>query len=214
MKICVLMWYDSSITIFAEINYKINKLYCEKHGYDIIKSDKRNYKDRPTHWERLPLVLQNIDNYDYVVWIDADAFFYIDSPPITDVISAYPNVNLILSADEFQRRDWHINSGFFIVKNNKKSIDIITEWGFSNDLMERRYGFNDQGVIRLMYDENILNLKNESVVLPYGFLQHFNPWELKDLPSKPYIRHLAGKPRTQRIITSSNYYKQITRNTN
>ena len=38
-KICCLMWYDSNISNFADINYKINKIYCDKYEYDLICSN-------------------------------------------------------------------------------------------------------------------------------------------------------------------------------
>ena len=81
-NIAVLMWYDDHVKNYGDNCYKINKVYCQKHGYDLIKSSDRFYKDRNPHWERFPLILDHINSYDYVVWIDADAFFYNISPPI------------------------------------------------------------------------------------------------------------------------------------
>lgn len=39
LEIGIFMWYDNNIKEYAEINYKINKIYCDKYGYTLIKSD-------------------------------------------------------------------------------------------------------------------------------------------------------------------------------
>ena len=87
LKIGVFMWFDNQIKEYADINYKINKIYCDKYGYTLIKSNIRKYPERKPHWERIPLILENFDKFDYLIWIDADAHFYIDSPPITNIIN-------------------------------------------------------------------------------------------------------------------------------
>ena len=66
MKVCVLMFYDDNIKSYGEINYKINKKYCEKYNLDIILSNEKKYNNRHSAWERLPLLLDNIMNYDYL----------------------------------------------------------------------------------------------------------------------------------------------------
>jgi len=220
IKIAIVMWYDENIRSYGDVNYLINKQYCQKHGYDIIQSNKRLYADneRTPHWERIPLMLKcltNIDRkYDYLVWIDADAHFYIDAYPVTSIIEKYPNKSLILSGDyPHLNTSWEINSGVFILKNNKECFDILMAWGYS-DILEKvakknihKYGnYKDQKVLRLMYDNNILNIKQKSVVIPYGIFQHFFPKSKKELMQRPLICHLAGSDTMTRIQHSTDYY--------
>jgi hypothetical protein len=69
LDICVIMFYTENIKDYANINYKINKMYCEKYNIDIILSHDLFYTQRTVHWERLPLLLKYIKNksiiYDY-----------------------------------------------------------------------------------------------------------------------------------------------------
>lgn len=192
LNICILMWYNENIREkYADLAYKINKIYCDKHGYDLIKSNKEIYNDREASWQKLPLVLNHIKDYDYVMWIDADAYFYIDSPPITNLINNYNNFDIILSKDigSTTKID-NINCGVFIVKNTKKSIEIIERWAYDNELFKLKLVNWEQGVLRKMYTDNILNLQQHSIVIPFKVLQHFDPNE--KLTPKPYINHLAG----------------------
>ena len=208
-KICIVMWYDDKIKNYADKCYENNKKYCEKYGFDIIRSNKRFYKDRKPHYERFPLILNNLEKYDYVIWVDADAHFYLDSKDISKLIYKYSKYNFILSGDiddkniikrnKNRKNTSIINSGVLIVKNSEYSKKVINDWKNSDELLKRRHGFNDQGIIRLYRAENINNFKKESIVLQYGVIQIFYkeiyyyclfPYLLF---YKPYIIHYAGK---------------------
>jgi len=41
MNVCVIMFYDDNIKSYCDINYNINKLYCEKHNLKIILSNEK-----------------------------------------------------------------------------------------------------------------------------------------------------------------------------
>ena len=200
VKICVLMWYDESCKEFGDINYKINKAYCDKHGYDIIRDSQRRMPNREPNFERIALAKKYLPHYDYVIWIDADAYFYIDSPPIDLVINDYSEFDFILSSDNdddpvapdvelpvfhghTKHPDWErlekfpnhgaekINSGVFIVKNTAYSMMILDLWGFDGHFYEEGLGYYDQGVLRLLHLRNVSQFQEHSVILPFGFLQ-------------------------------------------
>ena len=219
-KIGIFMWYDEKIEKYAEINYKINQIYCEKYGYILIKSDKRLYSERKPHWERIPLLLNNFDDFDYLVWIDADAYFYIDSPPITNIINEYPDKIFFFSEDSCCRKIKFINqlnSGVFIVKNCSDGKQILTTWGYDDNLFKLnngKFGWNDQAILIDMYAKNINNIVNISNVIKYGVLQQFDqkynlPSKSFGLTNKPFIFHMAGLPRDRRIELSNKYYDDI-----
>ena len=58
-----------------------------------------------------------------------------------------------------------------------------------------------------MFNLNILDIKNNCIIIDYGVLQHF--FEEETLPNKPFIFHLAGQSREVRIKHSLNYIKKI-----
>ena len=172
-------------------------------------------------------------NDDYVIWIDADAHFYIDSPPIHTVINAYKDSEFIFSGDLDRGdngilegdKDLHvINSGFMILKNTKFVRDVINEWAYSEDLYKRRTPahFQDQGVIRLYLQENINDIMEKSKVIPLGVLQNFSILEnMKDKYAnvyknyydkfnlhKPYVIHYAGIDNETRIKLITEYYNK------
>jgi hypothetical protein len=206
MKVAVMMFYDDNIKYYGDINYNINKLYCEKYNLEIILSNKPRYNNRHPAWERLPLLLENITNFDYLIWIDSDAFFYNDANNIIDIINSNKNVNFIFSNDI---GDNNINSGIFIVKNSQYSIDFLTKWAYDEELYKNNpypYWW-DQGVLVDMWNKNILDIQNNSSVIKYGILQHFFLDDKRD--NETYVFHLAGKKNIIRYIVSRNYFNKI-----
>ena len=204
MNICVIMFYDDNIKNYGDINYNINKLYCEKYNLKIILSHEKKYNNRHSAWERLPLLLDNILNFDYLIWIDADAFFYNDAGNICDIINQNKNFNFIFSND---LRNNNINSGFFIVKNSQYSIDFLTKWAYDEELYNNNphpYWW-DQGVLIHMFDNNILDIKQNSTQYKYGILQNFFDCEI----NKGYILHLAGRSNDIRYNLSKQYFDEL-----
>jgi hypothetical protein len=206
MNVCVVMFYDNNIKNYGEINYEINKKYCEKYKLEIILSNKKKLENRHSAWERLPLLLDNILKFDYLIWIDADAFFYNDANNIVDIINAHRDVNFIFSNDI---GDNNINTGVFIVKNSQYSIDFLSRWLYDEDLYNNnRFPYWwDQGVLIDMINKNILNIQQHYVSFQYGFLQHFH--EHDKLINKTYIRHFAGVDHQKRYIESKKYYDEF-----
>ena len=86
--------------------------------------NERRQSNRHSAWERIPLILKYINDYDYVMWIDADAFFYNDANNILDIIDDNINYNFIFSNDIGNN---NINTGVYIVKNSQYSIDFLTK---------------------------------------------------------------------------------------
>ena len=209
MKIAVLMWYDDRVKDYAENCYKINKVYCDRHNYDLIKSSERTYKFRKPHWERFPLILKHIKQYDYVVWMDGDAFFYNISPPIENIINKYKK-EILFSTDDDPVNPPPVNSGVLILKNTERVINIVKKWAYSEELKDKYCGYKlvdgylcprlnwveDQAVVRGFVKDNIEGINEISKLIPYLELQHYSPSERKLLAkakNKPYIFHSAGR---------------------
>lgn len=210
MNVCVIMFYDDNIKNYGEINYEINKKYCEKYNLKLILSNEKRLNNRHPAWERLPLLLDHILNFDYLIWIDADAFFYYDANNIIDIINKNSNVNFIFSTDISNDIVCNnVNTGIFIVKNCQYSMDFLNRWLYDEDLYKNNhYPFWwDQGVLIDMFDQNILNIKENCIQLEYGILQHF--YENDKLVNKSYVYHLAGRSETVRYKESKKYFYKL-----
>ena len=140
------------------------------------------------------------------MWIDADAFFYNHADDIRNIINNYSNYNFIFSNDIGNN---NINSGIFIVKNTEYSINFLKKWAYDNDLYNNNpqpYWW-DQGVLIYMYNNNILNIKNNSKIIDFGILQEFNLND--DLHNNTFVCHIAGSPHNVRCKICIDYYNKI-----
>ena len=89
MKLCVVMCYNEKMSRYSDLNYKINKTYCDKHNIKLVRSNTQGYQDSQSNWTGISLVLKVLDNFDYVIWIDAVTRFYIDSTSISKLIKEH-----------------------------------------------------------------------------------------------------------------------------
>ena len=199
------MFYDEPIKHYADINYNINKLYCQKYGIDIIVSSEKKYTDRHAAWERLPLLLRHISDYDYLIWIDADAFFYYEASNILDIIHRNSEANFIFSND---LGDKNINTGIFIVKSSQYSIDFLTKWAYDEEWYKRnpKPWWWDQGVFVDMFNHDVLHIQQNVVIYSYGTMQHFHNYDKLD---KTLVFHLAGVGGDLRYRASKEYFDRL-----
>lgn len=205
MRVCLIMFYDDTIKSYGDVNYQINRLYCEKYGLQISVSHHRKLQNRHAAWERIPWLLEKISDFDYLLWVDADAFFYIDANNIVDVIQENATAHFIFSNDI---GDKNINTGVFIVKHSQYSIQFLRRWLYDEQLYKNNPVplWWDQGVLISMFDKNILNIQQNCVVLQYGILQHFYE---HDRLKNTYVFHVAGRDEKSRCEISTRYLHTI-----
>ena len=131
MKIGVLSFYTNNYEIGKQIE-PLHRAYCLKNNYDYkCFYDVPDYlKERHPAWCKLHYILEMLkQNYDYVFWIDADAFFCNFDIKIEDWIVPYKN--LILGRDaganfsQWNKYKYLINSGVMIFKNTEWSKKIL-----------------------------------------------------------------------------------------
>ena len=210
MKVAVLMFHHDPAAAYVRLNRALNAKYCETFCLDFIFAHKRTYLERHPAWERLPLILHHLANYDYVVWIDSDAFFYHDRD-VKEFIADNSEHDFIFSKDI---RNRGLNTGVMVVKNTPYAVDFIKRWAYDEELYRNnpRPKFWDQGVLLGMYDKNLLDIRTNSLVVDYLVLQHFLSSELGSLTDdkkKPFIYHLAGKPPPIRVAESKKYFDNV-----
>ena len=204
LNIAMLMFYDDNSKKFADINFKINSLYCKKYNIKLICSNqKSNNNNRSLHWEKLHMLLKYINDYDYLIWIDSDAFFYYKNKNILELIYENLNSNFIFSNDCGNNKN--INTGIFIVKNSVYSIEVLNKWTYDEDIYNyvlNKKRWNDQEGLIYMIDNNILNINQNIKILDYGILQHFFN---NDNKLDAFIYHMAGQKNEDRYLVSKKY---------
>jgi hypothetical protein len=211
MRVGVVMFYDDAIREYGDLTRQINELYCKKHELELICGREKTYTNRHPAWERLPLILEHLKNYDYLVWIDADAFFYYHSINIIDFIQSNPVPDFLFSQDLGNR---NLNTGIFVVKNTNYAHMFLQKWAYDEELFKTNPypQWWDQGVLINMITYNTLDIHNHCSSYNYGVLQHFFKHELQSQKIKPFIIHLASWSKQERVLTAKMYLDMIKTN--
>lgn len=122
---------NGKIPRYASISNAINKLYCEKHGYDYIQSE-NEISDLPPYWMRVndAYNIMKSDKYDVIVYLDLDAVFFDFSTPIEAFLNNDYNIYIGRDPPNGITNDFNnlVNTGCFIIKNNDWSRGFMREW--------------------------------------------------------------------------------------
>ena len=166
--------------------------------------------------------------HDYVMWIDADAFFCNDKIKIEDWILKSNEKDIIISRDpgytfkQYTESDEpKLNSGVMIFKNNDNNIKLLNKI-LNDKIYEPNYNFRrsknqytgitgwDQAAIEHCYLHNIYNMKNNTwVCLDTNLNNNCNDVQ-EYINNGGFIIHLTnfmGKFRGKKINTISQFYK-------
>jgi hypothetical protein len=125
-NIAVVMLYTSNFSIvccFSEANVVS---YCVKHRYTcyIYRDSMVHYDTHPT-WNKPLVLMDNIKNHDYIMWIDSDAIFTNFDISIGDIIKKHESKDLMLCNDI---GGWKFNAGVQIWKNSEWSMRHLIRW--------------------------------------------------------------------------------------
>lgn len=116
----------------------LNESYCQQHGYEYVIGN-QVLTDRHIVWCKILPVIEELPTADYVLYIDADAFFNERSKRIEDVLLP------LLAEDQFMllatncigkniscqpNEDSRIipNAGVYLIKNTPVSRAMMAEW--------------------------------------------------------------------------------------
>lgn len=142
-KICIVTHYTDNLQSVADISIPNKKKYCKLHKYDLIVSNKRISKRHPG-WDKILLLKEAIQSnkFDYVVWIDNDAFITNDQIRFDVICDEFKDKNLIVCRDNdslnFTSLNENIdftnlpnlrliNTGVFILKANDWAFQFLEE---------------------------------------------------------------------------------------
>jgi len=119
----------------------INRRYCERHQYDYVIQHDEPRRDRHICWHKVPFILDELHDCDYLLFLDADAIFYSHELKVEgELLPELRNKSILMAqdcGDEANR--WHLglpNSGVILVKNTERSRAIIAEWDKASDIDE------------------------------------------------------------------------------
>jgi hypothetical protein len=156
-KIALVTMYTENIKSYSELSTKNKKWYSKKYDIDLIVTKERLSSRHPA-WDKIQCVLNAMqNNYDYIIWMDADAIFLTDQIDFNTIINMYSDKNFIVCFDPINQKynldinyDYNIlenlriiNTGIFIVKNNNIMKELFLKaWNTQTNTNKGMYDLN------------------------------------------------------------------------
>lgn len=210
LKICVISAATENLKYQYEYTNKNKETYCKSHGYD-YKFELIKETEKKAYHYRKDMILRYLDKYDYVVWMDVDAWFNNKTISFENIIHEIgENYDLIVSYDHpnvNSPKDWHdkyINSGVLIFKNTENSRKMIKLWANppvdAKKWMSSHTGLNDQPYLSMyiLWDSFF---QNKVKVVPPRVLNWFLA---SGSIGDQFIVHAAGMKYSKNIQTAFN----------
>ena len=179
MNILILTAHTSNILYdnYGHCDYNdyssINHIkYCNKNNYSYLNKifDETKLEYHPT-WIKITAILEELDNYDYIAWIDSDAIFCTDLK-IEDLIIGTEDI--VIPKHELDTANdimWTTTTtGFVIFKNSDYNKNLLRY--MLDNMGECRYGhFHEQTILDIhLRDiflangyENLANIDREDI---------------------------------------------------
>jgi hypothetical protein len=127
--------------------------YCIKQGYDLIVDESCYDTTRNPAWSKVKLILKYLENYDYVVWIDADTFIMNTDITLESFIFKFLNNNDMLVGHD---RDF-FNTGVWFIKNSDWSTLFLQHVYNQEQFIDN--GYWEQAAVIHLFNENYNNAK-------------------------------------------------------
>jgi hypothetical protein len=121
-----------------QITRKINEAYCRRHGYEYILKTFLPREDRAWCWSKIPAMREELHDCDYLLYLDADAFFYNHELTVErELIPRMEDKKIMMSvncdSEELRHQPDKPNSGVILVQNSDKTAEILRVWDESSE---------------------------------------------------------------------------------
>ena len=149
-RIAILMMNSPNIPKYAYYSTLINYTYATRYGYAFLVQRcpwEENLATKDWYWgdgsseylfvwSKASVIKKFLHLYDYIVFLDSDAFVYDQSIPIESLIKKTfdqnPSLSLVTQEDCKNQDSCYniqgINTGILIFKNCSTSFELLDEW--------------------------------------------------------------------------------------
>jgi len=138
IKVLQYMHGDFEYFLWSE---KVNRRYCERHGYEYVISREKSRTDRHVTWHKIPVILKELQGCDYLLFLDADAVFYSHELTIENELLPLMEDKGILMAQDVasEQKRWmpgQPNTGVILTKVHHKVREFFEFWDQASDIDE------------------------------------------------------------------------------
>ena len=200
---------------YVKLSCQINSEYCASHGYDFKEFELDASFERHPAWGRVWFLKEEISNYDYMFYIDGDAFFCNQAKNLNSIIGYLdePEVCGVFARDQMlENAVFHSeqpNAGSFLFSNQTLGKKLADAWwdvptsNYEGTFYDsNRYLDNQDTLHHHPYEQLALWFLWRENTLNFRFVRNYK--ELNGLNGE-FVRHLIKVPDLERARIMSGY---------
>lgn len=174
------------------------EIYARRHGYDLDLRRELIDPSRPASWNKIPLFLELLTEYDLVLWIDADAAVVDPTDDIADALEDRDAMALV--AHEY---DGQIvpNCGVWVLRRDRAVRRILEKVWTHTEYLNHEWWENAALLVELGYriEPRVEIARRSRMRQRVRFLD--GSWNSigVDPAAHPRINHYPGRSREHRL---------------
>jgi hypothetical protein len=184
-----------SYSELAKITMPSYEEYCKIHGYDFKIKNQNVLPGRLIGWSRFEFFLENIDNYDYMFYVETDSMLMNQTIRLENLID--DNYEIIVSRTS--RQDLiELNTGPTLIKCSDWAKKIFTS--FYNNVEYKNHPMVDQEMFNNKINTDS-DFRKKCKIVPLRFFNSFcHKWHQEDnFQIGDFICHAAGSSNDYRV---------------
>lgn len=210
---------DNTMEEVFEITLQSKIKYAKKHSYDFLamrsfgNDSLGRYKDSDIGFLRALRTFEMLNNYDVVMWIDADSLVTNFEYKIEDFL--YPD-NYVLYASYDWLGHYSLSGGNFIIQNNDLTKSFLNNYyNFSKNFKEEQSTLNYIEALQKNYDVNYVKILDHRFLGSIPSIEQYTSrvWGNRPDPPHPWTKnsflvHLTGIGNKERLEILNTHYSE------
>jgi len=133
LRIKIVQYMHGNWNYFA-LSENINRRYCERHGYDYVVASDQPRPDRHVSWHKVSVMLAELTDCDFLLYLDADCIFYGQEFTIeNELLPFFEDSKLILVPQDIgsEKERWCVGSpcaGVILLRNCRETRELLGMW--------------------------------------------------------------------------------------
>ena len=173
-------------------------MYADRHGYDLAVRQDLTDPDRAPSWNKLPFFLELFEDYDLVVWVDADAAIVDPRFDIADELA--PDDLMGVVAHEYD--DQVIpNCGVWVLRDDEDVRRFVRTLWHKTEFLDHRWWENAAFLDELGYsvDPRVELVRPTPMLRRTRFIDRSWNSIRVDEARHPRINHYPGRSQAHRL---------------
>jgi galactosyl transferase GMA12/MNN10 family len=200
-RIGILSGYYPGTRFNSQVNHR---LYAHRHGYRYVFDPTPRFDPR-TYMRKLEAVQEYLELFDWLFWIDDDAYFTNFSIPLESFIELAPDADFIVcKSPSTKALSTRISSGQFLLRNTARSHRFVAA-ALATDLTQVQAWWGSHLGLFTKGDQDALVYLMETdpmFAAPFCSIldhQHFNnrDFEYESRLEEHFLLHFTGKKKVQ-----------------